>query len=72
MAQFVALIAGALGAFLGDWFLPRSLAVSATFGAMILVLVLGLVAGDSRSSGRWEANRFGGKSAASGSGGALE
>jgi uncharacterized membrane protein YeaQ/YmgE (transglycosylase-associated protein family) len=53
---------GIIGAFIGDWLLPRlgvhlgqgtiSLIVNATIGAIVLLLVIGLV-GRGGSGGRW-------------------
>jgi uncharacterized membrane protein YeaQ/YmgE (transglycosylase-associated protein family) len=57
------IVIGILGAFIGDWLLPRlgihlgtgtiSLIVNATIGAIVLLLILRLVAGSGRFGRRW-------------------
>jgi uncharacterized membrane protein YeaQ/YmgE (transglycosylase-associated protein family) len=57
------LIVGVIGAFIGDWLLPRlnihlgagtvSLVVNATIGAIILLVILRLVAGRGGAGGGW-------------------
>jgi uncharacterized membrane protein YeaQ/YmgE (transglycosylase-associated protein family) len=57
------LIVGIIGAFIGDWLLPRldihlgvgtvALIVNATIGAIVLLIILRLVAGRGRSGGGW-------------------
>ena len=57
------LVIGILGAFVGDWLLPRlgihlgmgivSAIINATIGAVVLLLIIRLVRGRSRSGGRW-------------------
>lgn len=54
---------GIIGAFIGDWLLPRagvhlgtgtiSLIINATVGAIVLLLVIRLVAGGGRFGGGW-------------------
>lgn len=54
---------GIVGAFIGDWLLPRlgvhlgsgtiSLIVNATLGAIVLLLIIRLVAGGGRFGGGW-------------------
>lgn len=54
---------GIIGAFIGDWLLPRlgnhlgsgtiSSIVSATIGAIVLLLIIRLVAGGGRFGGGW-------------------
>jgi uncharacterized membrane protein YeaQ/YmgE (transglycosylase-associated protein family) len=63
------LIVGVLGAFIGNWLLPRldihlgvgtvSLIINATVGAIILLLVVRLLAVGRWYSGGWGASRFG-------------
>jgi uncharacterized membrane protein YeaQ/YmgE (transglycosylase-associated protein family) len=60
------LVVGVIGAFIGDWLLPRldihigvgtvALVINATIGAIILLIILRLFAG--RSGGGWR-GRFG-------------
>ena len=62
------LIVGIIGAFIGDWLLPRlnihlgvgtvGLIVNATIGAIVLLLLIKLVAGGGRFGGGW-GGRFG-------------
>ena len=62
------LIVGIIGAFIGDWLLPRlnihlgvgtvGLIVNATIGAIVLLLVIRLFAGGGRFGGGWR-GRFG-------------
>ncbi|MDB5404640.1 MAG: hypothetical protein QOF70_6116 [Acetobacteraceae bacterium] len=57
------LIIGIVGAFVGDWLLPRvgihlgmgiiSAIINATIGAVVLLLVIRLFRGRSRWGGRW-------------------
>jgi uncharacterized membrane protein YeaQ/YmgE (transglycosylase-associated protein family) len=57
------LIVGVVGAFIGDWLLPRlgiqlgvgmvSLIVDATIGAIVLLLILRLVGGGGGFGSRW-------------------
>ena len=57
------LIVGIIGAFIGDWLLPRAgvhlgvgmvgLIVDATIGAIVLLLILRLVAGGGGFRSRW-------------------
>jgi uncharacterized membrane protein YeaQ/YmgE (transglycosylase-associated protein family) len=57
------LIVGVIGAFIGDWLLPRlgiqlgvgivSLIVDATIGAIVLLLILRLVGGGGGGGSRW-------------------
>jgi uncharacterized membrane protein YeaQ/YmgE (transglycosylase-associated protein family) len=64
------LIVGILGAFVGDWLVPRlgvhlgvgtlSLVVNATIGAIVLLLILRLVAGNRGWGGGW-GNGWGGR-----------
>ena len=59
------LIVGIIGAFIGDWLLPRlgihlgvgtiSLVINATIGAIVLLLIIRLLAG----RGGWGASRWG-------------
>lgn len=59
---------GIIGAFIGDWLLPRlgihlgsetvSLIVNATIGAIVLLLIIRLVDGGGRFGGGWS-GRFG-------------
>ncbi|SDR04384.1 Uncharacterized membrane protein YeaQ/YmgE, transglycosylase-associated protein family [Rhizobiales bacterium GAS113] len=59
---------GIIGAFIGDWMLPRlgihlgigtiNLIVNATVGAIVLLLIIRLVAGGGRFGGGWS-GRFG-------------
>ncbi|ESZ02081.1 MULTISPECIES: GlsB/YeaQ/YmgE family stress response membrane protein [unclassified Mesorhizobium] len=54
---------GIIGAFIGDWLLPRadvhlgtgtiSLIINATVGAIVLLLIIRLVAGGGRFGGGW-------------------
>jgi uncharacterized membrane protein YeaQ/YmgE (transglycosylase-associated protein family) len=63
------LIVGVLGAFIGDWLLPRlnihlgvgnvALVINATIGAIILLLLIRLVAGGRGWGGGWGAGRWG-------------
>jgi uncharacterized membrane protein YeaQ/YmgE (transglycosylase-associated protein family) len=63
------LIVGVIGAFIGDWLLPRlnihlgvgtvSLIVNATLGAIVLLLVIRLLAGAGGWGAGWGASRFG-------------
>lgn len=57
------LLVGIIGAYIGDWLLPRlnvhvgtgiiALIVNATIGAIVLLLILRLVAGNRGRSRRW-------------------
>jgi uncharacterized membrane protein YeaQ/YmgE (transglycosylase-associated protein family) len=57
------LIVGIIGAFIGDWLLPRlnihlgvgtvSLIINATIGAIVLLIILRLVAGRGGMGGGW-------------------
>src|ERR1700710_1170585 len=57
------LIVGIVGAFIGDWLLPRlnihlgvgmvGLIVNATIGAIVLLIIIRLVAGAGYSGGGW-------------------
>jgi uncharacterized membrane protein YeaQ/YmgE (transglycosylase-associated protein family) len=63
------LIVGVLGAFIGNWLLPRldihlgvgtiSLIINATLGAIVLLIVIRLVAGSRGWGGGGGASRFG-------------
>ena len=63
------LIVGIVGAFVGDWLLPRldihlgvgtvSLIINATIGAIVLLLVIRLIAGNRGWGGGWGASRWG-------------
>src|SRR5271154_1658758 len=63
------LIVGIVGAFVGDWLLPRldihlgvgivSLIINATIGAIVLLLVIRLIAGSRGWGGRWGSSRSG-------------
>ena len=63
------LIVGIIGAFVGDWLLPRldihlgvgtvSLIINATIGAIVLLLVIRLIAGSRGWGGGWGASRWG-------------
>jgi uncharacterized membrane protein YeaQ/YmgE (transglycosylase-associated protein family) len=62
------LIVGVIGAFIGDWLLPRlnihvgsgtvALIINATIGAIVLLLIIRLVSGGGRFGGGW-GGRFG-------------
>ena len=62
------LIVGVIGAFIGDWSLPRlnihlgtgtvALTINATIGAIVLLLIIRLVSGGGRFGGGW-GGRFG-------------
>ena len=57
------LIVGVLGAFIGDWLLPRlhihlgvgtvALVINATIGAIVLLVIIRVVAGSRRWGGGW-------------------
>ena len=57
------LIVGVLGAFIGDWLLPRlhiqlgvgtvALVINATIGAILLLVIIRVVAGSRRWGGGW-------------------
>lgn len=57
------LIVGVIGAFIGDWLLPQlnihlgigtvALIINATLGAIVLLVILRVIAGSRRWSGRW-------------------
>jgi uncharacterized membrane protein YeaQ/YmgE (transglycosylase-associated protein family) len=63
------LIVGIIGAFVGDWLLPRldihlgvgivSLIINATIGAIVLLIVIRLLAGNRGWGGGWGASRWG-------------
>jgi uncharacterized membrane protein YeaQ/YmgE (transglycosylase-associated protein family) len=63
------LIVGIIGAFIGDWLLPRldihlgvgnvALVINATIGAIILLVLIRLVAGGRGWGGGWGASRWG-------------
>jgi len=63
------LIVGVIGAFIGDWVLPRlgihlgvgtvSLIINATIGAILLLVVIRLIAGSRGWGGGWGASRWG-------------
>jgi uncharacterized membrane protein YeaQ/YmgE (transglycosylase-associated protein family) len=63
------LIVGIVGAFVGDWLLPRldihlgvgtvGLVINATIGAIVLLLIIRLVAGSRGWGGGWGASRWG-------------
>jgi len=63
------LIVGIIGAFIGDWLLPRldihlgvgtvGLVIDATIGAIILLLIIRLLAGGRGWGGGWGARRWG-------------
>jgi len=64
------LIVGVVGAFIGDWMLPRlgihlgigavALVVNATIGAIILLVIIRLLSGNFGWGGGWGARRVGG------------
>ena len=63
------LIVGVVGAFIGDWVLPRlgihlgvgtvSLIINATLGAILLLVIIRLIAGSRGWGGGWGASRWG-------------
>src|SRR5271169_384739 len=63
------LIVGVIGAFIGDWVLPRlgihlgvgtvSLIINATIGAILLLIIIRLIAGSRGWGGGWGASRWG-------------
>ena len=63
------LIIGLLGAFIGDWLLPRlnihlgagivALIINALIGAIVLLLILRLIGGDGWGRRRWSYRRWG-------------
>ena len=63
------LIVGVIGAFIGDWVLPRlgihlgvgtvSLIINATIGAILLLVVIRLIGGSRGWGGGWGASRWG-------------
>jgi uncharacterized membrane protein YeaQ/YmgE (transglycosylase-associated protein family) len=63
------LIAGIIGAFIGDWLLPRldidlgvgtvGFVINATIGAIVLLLIIRLVSGSRGWGGGWGASRWG-------------
>ena len=65
------LVVGVIGAFIGDWLLPRlgvhlgvgltALIVDATIGAIVLLLILRLVAGGGGFRSRWGSGGWGGR-----------
>jgi uncharacterized membrane protein YeaQ/YmgE (transglycosylase-associated protein family) len=62
------LIVGVIGAFIGDWLLPRlgihlglgtiSLIINATIGAIILLVIIRVVAGSRGWGGGWGTRRW--------------
>ena len=63
------LVVGLIGAFIGDWLLPRldihlgvgtvGLVINATLGAIVLLLIIRLLAGNRGWGGGWGASRWG-------------
>jgi uncharacterized membrane protein YeaQ/YmgE (transglycosylase-associated protein family) len=63
------LVVGVIGAFIGDWVLPRlgihlgvgtvSLIINATIGAILLLVIIRLIAGSRGWGGGWGASRWG-------------
>ena len=63
------LIVGVVGAFIGDWLLPRlnihlgvgivALIINATIGAVVLLLIIRVVSGSRRWGGGWGSRRWG-------------
>jgi uncharacterized membrane protein YeaQ/YmgE (transglycosylase-associated protein family) len=62
------LVVGIVGAFIGDWLLPRlnihlgvgtvALIINATIGAIVLLIILRLIAGNRGWGGRWGRRRW--------------
>jgi uncharacterized membrane protein YeaQ/YmgE (transglycosylase-associated protein family) len=62
------LVVGIVGAFIGDWLLPRlnihlgvgtvALIINATIGAIVLLIILRLIAGNRGWGGRWGRHRW--------------